>query len=147
IIPLPLNCPVKFGHDVGAKPPVWKLSSNEAANIHAAGFAGIEGMKPGDSIYVKSFTMTSLGSNTFALENNNTIHLYDYLMFMPASLSVAGSGTIEIKGSVYLNVLNGFSASNRVLSVTSSNGALIFDRKKVLFDISNYYAKGTRSNF
>ena len=140
VIPLALNCPVKFGHDIGAKPPCWNLYSNQGVNSTAGSFAGISGMAVGDSIYVKSFSLTSLGSKSFELKQNVPIHLFTYLMFFPASLYVAGPGTIEISGYENLNIMNGFSASSRILSLTASNGTLFFD-------IKDYIASGTRMNF
>ncbi len=143
VIPLALNSPVQFGHDIGAQPPAWQLySTKQSVNTHAASFAGINGMTPDDSIFVSSFKLTSLGSNSFNLQQNVYIHLYKYMSFLPQSLSVVSGGVIDIKGDAFLDLGYGLQASNRVLSVFSSNGSLVFDPKKLLFDIQDYYQNG-----
>lgn len=143
VIPLTLNSGVQFGHDIGAQPLAWQLySTKQSINSHAASFAGINGIAAGDSIFVSSFKLTSLGSNSFKLQQNVYIHFYTYMSFLPQTLSVASGGVIEIKGDASLDLGNGLQASNRILSVSPSNGSLVFDPKKLLFDIQDYYQNG-----
>jgi len=147
IIPLSLNAAVNFGHDIAAMPPCWKLYSNQASSGHVAAFGNINGMPAGDSVYITSFSLTSLGSNSFILQKNIPIHLFTYLTFTPDGISLNSPGKVELSGGSNLAVTNGFYFSNRTLSLSSQGGVLTYDPKKLLYDIKDYYAYGTKSNY
>ncbi len=147
IIPLALNTPVSFWHDAAAMPHAWKLASNQGVNGHVASFGNIDGMPASDSIFITSFALTSLGSNSFILQKNVPIHLFTYLTFIPDGISLSTPGKVELTGGSSLAVAYGFNFSNRTLSLSSSNGILIYDPKKLLYNIIDYYAFGTKSNY
>ena len=146
IIPLALSGSVKFGHDISSMPPCWKLQSSGKGDKVVASFGGIKGMPVQDSIYVTSFSLTSFGSNSFLLKPDVPIHFYGLVTFVPNVLTVSSSG-VDIKGNDQLFVAGGFNYSDRTLSLFSQAGLISFDSKKLLFDISKYYAKGTQLDF